>query len=83
MSTDHERAPITFEVSGDMDAEWERLRRRWAKEQRKHPTLLTPLPRRVRLRLAIARRRDGLAIWLVRHRRFRAAETLWRMTGGW
>lgn len=46
-------------------------------------TLLTPLPRKVRLRLWCQHQIDGAAIWLVRHRQFRAAEILWRITGGW
>jgi hypothetical protein len=45
--------------------------------------LLTPLPRRVRFRLWRRRRVDLAAIWLVRHRRFRAAVALWRAFGMW
>ena len=34
---------------------------------------LTPLPRRVRLRLAVARKSDDAAIWLVARKRYGAA----------
>jgi hypothetical protein len=47
------------------------------------PKLLTPLPRRVRLRLALTRAVDSAAIWLADRRRFGAAERLWRVTGLW
>lgn len=45
--------------------------------------VLTPLPRRVRLRLAIQRRIDGAACWLVEHCHPRAGEALWRVFGMW
>jgi hypothetical protein len=44
------------------------------------PVLLTPLPRRTRMRLWCTSRIDGIAIWLCDHDRFGAAEALWRMT---
>jgi len=40
-----------------------------------------PLPRRVRLRLRTVQAVDGAAIWLIDHRRFRAAELLWDICG--
>jgi len=46
-------------------------------------TLLDPLPRRVRLRLWCQHKIDRAGYWLVCHRQFKAAELLWRMTGGW
>lgn len=46
-------------------------------------TLLTPLPRRVRLRLAVQRRIDHAACWLVEHCHPRAGEALWRICGMW
>jgi hypothetical protein len=46
-------------------------------------TLLDPLPRRVRLRLWCQHQIDGAGYWLVCHRQFKAAEMLWRVTGGW
>ena len=48
---------------------------------RKPPRLMTPLPRRVRARLAVTRAVDGAAIWLVDRKRFRAAEWLWHAFG--
>jgi hypothetical protein len=45
--------------------------------------LLTPLPRRVRARLWVTRRVDGIGIWLVGHRRFAAAQAWWQVCGTW
>ena len=45
--------------------------------------LLTPLPRRVRLRLWIQHHIDGAGIWLVERGRYRVAIGLWKLTGGW
>ena len=45
--------------------------------------LLDPLPRRVRLRLWCQHLIDRAGYWLACHRRFKAAELLWRATGGW
>jgi hypothetical protein len=42
------------------------------------PRLLTPLPRRVRLRLACQGAVDDVATWLAGHGRWRAAERTWR-----
>lgn len=47
----------------------------------RQPRLRTPLPRRVRARLAVTRAADGAAIWLVDRKRFRAAERLWHASG--
>jgi hypothetical protein len=44
--------------------------------------VLTPLPRRVRLRLWLAGRRDAVAVGLVQHGHFRAALWTWRLTRG-
>ena len=44
---------------------------------------LTPLPRKVRLRLWRTRKIDGIAIWLVEHDHIGAAIVLWRMFGQW
>lgn len=43
--------------------------------------LLTPLPRRVRLRLALTRAVDHTAVWLTDRQQYRAAEWLWAVTG--
>jgi hypothetical protein len=59
------------------------LRERWAQTRRGLPVLLTPLPRRTRLRLWYTRRIDSAACWLVDRRQFRAAIALWRVTGHW
>ena len=48
---------------------------------RKPPRPRTPLPRRVRARLAVGRVVDGAAIWLVDRKRFRVAERLWHAFG--
>ena len=45
--------------------------------------LLDPLPWRVRLRLSIQHVIDSTGIWLACHDHYRAAEWLWRLTGGW
>jgi hypothetical protein len=58
-------------------AEW---RRKYAGPR---PKLLTPLPRRVRLRLWCARQVDRAAIRLVDRGRYAAAERLWRAFGMW
>ena len=66
------------------DAELAELERRFLEA---HATgkvrVLGPLPHRVRLRLWCAHHRDGAAIWLAGHDHLRAAEWLWRLTGGW
>lgn len=45
--------------------------------------LLTPLPRRLRLRLAIEHTVDSAAIRLVEYKHFTAAKWLWRAFGMW
>lgn len=45
--------------------------------------LMTPLRRKVRLRLWLNGRIDAAAIWLVNHGRFRAAIALWRACRRW
>jgi hypothetical protein len=57
-------------------AEWKRFRGGPVR-------LLTPLPRHVRLRLAVMHAVDGAAIWLAERRQYNAAELLWRISGGW
>lgn len=44
--------------------------------------LMTPLPRKVRARLWLTRRRDAVAISLVYRGHYLAAEWTWRLTGG-
>lgn len=41
--------------------------------------LLTPLPARIRLRLAVHHRIDRIGAWLCGHRCTRVAEMLWRV----
>lgn len=43
--------------------------------------LLTPLPARIRLRLAVHRRIDGVCAWLCGHRCVRLAGWIWRASG--
>lgn len=45
--------------------------------------LLTPLPRRVRLRLAVTRRIDITCGWLIEHRLHGPAILIWRVCGLW
>lgn len=45
--------------------------------------LLTPLPRRARLRLWCTGRVDTAAYWLVCHRHYTAAQRLWQLCGMW
>jgi hypothetical protein len=47
----------------------------------KPPRFLTPLPRRVRARLAVTRAVDGAAVWLIDRGHFRAAGRLWHAFG--
>lgn len=66
-----------------MEAEWDRLRRRWARQHRRAPRLLTPLPRHVRLRLAATKVINTTGCWLCDHGRTRLAMLLWRACGMW
>jgi hypothetical protein len=61
--------------------ELDRLARDLAAVAHKPPRLRTPLPRRVRARLAVTRAVDGIAIWLVDRGQFRAAGRLWHAFG--
>ena len=45
--------------------------------------MLTPLPRRVRLRLAVCHVINGAGIWLVNHGRTGTAERMWRLCRMW
>jgi hypothetical protein len=45
--------------------------------------LLTPMPRRVRLRLAVTREIDRAAIWAITRVHWRAGVWVWRLTGHW
>lgn len=47
------------------------------------PKLLTPLPRRVRLRLTAESAINHAGTWLVYHGHYGAAERLWRLFGMW
>jgi hypothetical protein len=59
-------------------AEWQRKVR-----QRGEIKLLAPLPRRVRLRLAIEGAVNHVGTWLVYRGHYDAAERLWRACGMW
>jgi hypothetical protein len=65
------------------DQEVTALREAFLRKAHGQPKLLTPLPRRVRARLAYRRAVDEAAIWLIDHGRLRAAERLWRAFGMW
>ena len=64
------------------DKEIEQFRAEWMLNFQR-PKLLTPLPRRVRVRLACTRAIDKTAIWLVDRRQFGAAQRLWRTFRMW
>ena len=49
----------------------------------RHPRLMTPLPRRTRLRLWRDHRVNTVAAWLCAHHGDRAAVALWRAFGMW
>lgn len=72
------------------DAEWtdkqlEQFKAEWRKQagRRTKIKLLTPLPRRVRLRLAIEGAVNHVATWLVYRGHYDAAERVWRAFGMW
>lgn len=73
-------AEWTDEQLARFTAEW---RKKWQDGTFGPPRLLTPLPRRVRARLAVTRVIDTAAIWLAGHGRLRAAERLWGAAGMW
>lgn len=62
-------------------ADW--LAAEWKRKQGGRVRLLTPLPRRVRFRLAVRYVVDGAAIWLAEHGCFRAAKLTWCLFGGY
>jgi hypothetical protein len=67
------------------EADIKRLEYRWRKAMQ-HPQrikVLTPLPHRTRLRLAIHRVITNVGIWLGDHVSWTAAERLWHVTGQW
>lgn len=66
----------TLLVTGQFRAGWERARHGRMR-------LLTPLPRRVRLRLAVTGAADRVAIWLCGRGLYGTAERLWRACGAW
>jgi len=61
----------------------DKIRAAWERSRGKPPVLLTPLPRRVRLRLWLTRQVNGAGIWLVYHDHVTAAERLWRICRMW
>lgn len=69
---------LTSEQLDQFKAEWERQARKPGEIR-----LLTPLPRRVRLRLAAMRTVNRTAIRLVSGGHYRAARGLWRASGMW
>ena len=71
-----------------METQWTEGQLAWFKaewERKVHGPvrLMTPLPRRVRFRLAVRGRVDGLAIWLAGHGHLNAARVTWQVLGGW
>ena len=71
------------------DAEWDELADKWrsayVESVRRHPypRLMTPLPRRIRVRLWMQRRITGSGIWLIDHGHSSAAIALWRACRMW
>lgn len=65
------------------DEQLDRFRSEWERQKLGPPRLLTPLPHRVRLRLAAARAVDRVAIRLVNGGHYRAAMRLWKAFGMW
>lgn len=68
--------------------EAEKLQARWLKKYASQSNahrvvLLTPLPARVRMRLAVHRRIDRICYRLVERQHFRAAMRLWRACRMW
>lgn len=66
-------------ADGQLDA----FRSEWERQKLGPPRLLTPLPRRVRARLAAEHAVNRAGIWLVERKRYRAARWLWRAFGMW
>lgn len=71
------------EVQVIRDKELADLEAEWRRKAGEPPRLLTPLPWRVRLRLAFEHAIDHAAIRLVGRKRYRAAGLLWRMFRMW
>lgn len=67
----------TDEQLAGFKAEWERQVRGG------RVRLLTPLPLRVRLRLAVTHVIDSTAIKLAEHKHYNTARLVWRAAGGW
>jgi hypothetical protein len=66
------------------DAELDKLAERWRKAYRPRDIRpLTPLPRRVRLRLWRERQVDAIGAWLCGHHAGWAAIALWQAFGMW
>lgn len=63
--------PLTDEQFEELKAEWRR------KYNAREIRLLTPLPRRVRLRLAVSQAVTDAGVWLCDHRMWWAADLLW------
>lgn len=62
--------------------QWTEVMSRWSKVIHDQPARFwPPLPRRVRIRLAIGRAITNAGIWLGDHVSWSAAERLWRITG--
>lgn len=71
-------------ITEDFRRSNEQIERMIAEYQRKaagRPRLLTPLPRRTRLRLAIHRHVTSAGCWLGDHVSWTATERLWRAAG--
>jgi hypothetical protein len=72
--------PMSDDVAAKFRQEFEAT---WERSRHKPVKLLTPLPRRVRLRLWLERRVNHAGIWLAGHGHWKAAERLWRVCGMW
>ena len=70
---------VTLDEQEWTDEQIEKFRAEWRRKamQRGKVRLLTPLPRRVRLRLAIEQAVTDAGIWLCDHRMWWAADLLW------
>lgn len=71
--------PPGGEPSVDVPAYAAELAEHFRKAARGRYRLLTPLPRRTRLRLAAESAVNRIGIWLVGHGHFGAAKRLWRL----
>jgi hypothetical protein len=61
----------------DEQLDW--FKAEWEKHVHGPVRLLTPLPRRVRFRLAVQSRIDAVAIWLAEHKHYKAARAVWKL----